>query len=438
MTERVDRLGVGIVLAPDETWLSRLEPALADDVDYYAVTPETLWAPGNGGGLAPNGYHLRFARLREETGRPFVAHSVGMSLGGVDPSEAPRRALFLDRVRADHEVFGFRWWTDHLGLVSAAGSYAALPLPLPCTRAAARVVRDVLRSMREVVPAVGVENSALYFGWDDPLAEPAFIDACLEDEGSHLLLDLHNVCTSAENLGFEPEEWLARVDLARVIEIHVAGGAQSPPEWLRSGRSLRLDSHDDAVPERVFELLARVVPSCPNLRGVTLERMEGTVDAPDVPRVRGELGRIREILERARTSPKPARSPPLPSPSAVPDRGGLDLLRERERVLADVLGTDDPVGRRAILADDAQLSDDARAAVGRSTADGVELAWLLVVRLRFERLLAGSNRAGEQYERAPEAFAALFRRYVREVRPTAFFPLEEGALYDAWSATHAG
>jgi hypothetical protein len=403
------------MLAPELAWLERLEPAIEQDVDYYAVTPETLWAPGPGGALVANGYHRRFAALRERTRRPFVAHSVGMSLGGVDPSEEPRRAAFVERMRADHAIFDFGWWTDHLGLVSAAGSYLALPLPLPSTRAAASAVCRVLASMREVVPRVGVENSALYFAWGDPLDEPALLHACIADEGSHVLLDLHNLWTSARNLGFDPDAWLARIDLSRVIEIHVSGGSESPREWLPDDRSLRLDSHDDAVPEPVWDLLERVVPRCPALRGVTLERMEGTVDAPDVAVVRDELRRIRDVVTSAAvkfcpvpdlTTSAAVKSCPVPN---LTEGGGVGELREREQALAALMSG------------------------GALDADGVELARLLVARLRFDRLLAGSRTAAALYDADGAAFAETFRRYAAEVRPTAFFPHDEGAFFEAWA-----
>ena len=88
--------------------------------------------------------------------------------------------------------------------------------------------------------------------------------------------------------------------LDKVIEIHLAGGERSDPDWLDSGRTLHLDSHDHAVPEEVWTLFEDVLPRCPNLRGATLERMEGTVDDSDVPLLREELRRVRKTLEATR------------------------------------------------------------------------------------------------------------------------------------------
>jgi uncharacterized protein (UPF0276 family) len=111
----------------------------------------------------------------------------------------------------------------------------------------------------------------------------------------HLLLDLHNVYTMGKNFDFDPNEYVDRLDLSRVIEIHISGGSDSEPGWLPSRSTMRLDSHDAPVPEPVWTLLARVVPRCPNLRGVTLERMEGTVETGDTALLREEVRRAKRI-----------------------------------------------------------------------------------------------------------------------------------------------
>mgnify|MGYP003889179019 CR=1 FL=1 len=53
----------------------------------------------------------------------------------------------------------------------------------------------------------------------------------------------------------------------------------------------------DVTTEAVWELLHAVVPRCPNLRGITLERMEGTVTEADVVPLTEELQRLRAVVE---------------------------------------------------------------------------------------------------------------------------------------------
>lgn len=291
--------GVGFTLQPEERYLDLCGALLREVPDYYQVAPETTWRPAPDGDFAPNGFHAAFRELGAETGKPFVAHGVGFSLGTArrDPERDER---WLRRIRADHAIFGFEWYTDHLGVTLLDGHELALPLPLPMTDGAAVLVRRSLARLQGAVPDVGFENSTFYYHLGDPLDEPAWIARALAAPRTHLLLDLHNVHTTAENAGFDPREYLARAPLEKVVEIHVSGGSTSEEGWLPSRRRMRLDSHDGAVPEEVWRLLEAVLPRCPNLRGVTLERMEGTVGEADVPLLREELLRARRSLELAR------------------------------------------------------------------------------------------------------------------------------------------
>src|SRR5262245_35132056 len=193
-------VGVGFALQPDEEFLELCAPLLEEDVDYLEVTPETLWRPHANGELRPNGFHRRALDLAGATGLPFVGHGVGLSMGGADSEDRGRRRAWFDRIRADHALFRFRWYTDHLGATVLGGRALALPGALPMTTAAAGVVRRRLARLRTVIPDVGVENTAAYFLLGDPLDEPAFLNRIVKGPGTHLLLDLHNVFVMAENM----------------------------------------------------------------------------------------------------------------------------------------------------------------------------------------------------------------------------------------------
>src|SRR5262245_17477661 len=109
---------VGFALHPDDEFLELNREIIEREAEYYEVAPETLWAEHADGSLHPNGFWRRFAELKEKTGRPFVAHGVGLSMGTRSARDALRRSRWLDRVRDDHRTFEFGWWTDHLGATS--------------------------------------------------------------------------------------------------------------------------------------------------------------------------------------------------------------------------------------------------------------------------------------------------------------------------------
>ena len=290
---------VGFTLQPEAEFLERLAPVLAQ-VDYFEVAPETTWFSRPGQPLEANGFARRFLELGELHGAFFVAHGVGWSMGSCDPADELRRARWLERLKLDQAQFEYRWYTDHLGATTLAGETVALPLPMPMTDAVADTVAGNLERLQAIVADVGVENTAQTFMLGDPLVEPAFLDRALAAPRHHLLLDLHNLVVTTANVGFDAHAWLDALDLSRVIEIHVAGGDVSDPAWLKSRRVFRLDSHAAAVPDAVWSLLEDVAPRCPNLRGITLERMEGTVSPGDVEGIDAEVSRI---LELARALP---------------------------------------------------------------------------------------------------------------------------------------
>ena len=295
-------VGVGFVLQPDVEFLELCASIIEREaISYFEVAPETLWVESEDGQLRSNGFHRRFRSLRE-AGRRFVAHGVGFSLGTSMRGDGERTRRWLDRIRIDHAAFDFAWYTDHLGASRVAGENVTLPLPLEMNVTAVRRVQARLRALQSIVPDVGVENTASHFVLGDPLDEPAFLERITRAPRSHLLLDLHNVDAMAHNLGFDPYRYLERLPLDRVIEIHVAGGSWSDPRWLPSGTSLRLDGHDATVPERVFDMLAFVLPRCTRLRGVTLERMEGSVESDDVRSMHDEIDRIAALVASRCTS----------------------------------------------------------------------------------------------------------------------------------------
>lgn len=411
----MDRPAIGLALHPDEEYLERVMPLYESEAELLELAPETTWALDERGALIDNQFHDRFLALGQRLRLPFVAHGVGLSPGSAGHS--PRRARWLARIAASHRRFDFCWYTEHLGVTVLDGLEMTLPLGLPMTPAAAAISRACLAEMRSVVPTVGLENTAIYFVLGEPLREPDFIKEIL-GATDHLLLDLHNLHTMAENLGFDPAAYLARLDLDRVIEIHLSGGAASDPAWLPSGRILRLDSHDDAVPEPVWRLFAEVLPRCPGLRAVIVERMEGTVQPGDERLLREELRRARRLVQQLH---RPGAITSSPAPHGPPDPAQIAQQHAQERHLAEVLRSPDPLAALA--------NDPLRAVID---PDGLRLAALFIARLRFERLQHGDLHAAGHFDRDPAGFAALFRRYHAEVPPTAAFPQDEAALYRRW------
>jgi len=68
----------------------------------------------------------------------------------------------------------------------------------------------------------------------------------------------------------------------------------------------------------------------------------------------------------------------------------------------------------------------------RHLGPGVDVSRRLVAKLRFERLMHGSSRAREWFERDPADFTRAFQAYRAAVPAKAWFPLEEARDFTAW------
>ncbi len=109
-----------------------------------------------------------------------------------------------------------------------------------------------------------------------------------------------------------------------------------------------------------------------------------------------------------------------------------------QRALARALLAPDPALATRRIARDRRHPADLRRVLHRVDVAGVEMAALLVARLRFERLLRGSPEAEDWFEADPAGFAAAFRRYHGEVPPEALFPAPEAKAFRDWRERRAG
>ncbi len=291
------RLGIGFPLHPDLEYLELTRDIVERDADYFEVNPETMWRRRDGR-IERNDYHALFLRFLNAAKKPFVAHGLGFSLGTPldEEGEPARVAQWLERLRDDHAAFGFAWMSEHLGWTTARGLTATLPLPLPHHPEAVAVVAERMRLLKSVVPTALFENWATTFVLDDPAGEPDFFNAIARAADCGFLLDLHNAWTQSVNFGFDAWDYVSRMDLDRVVQIHVSGGSMSDPALLASRKSMRLDSHDGPVPEEVWRLLQRVIPRCKNVRGVVVERLNGTFEAAGVSSLADEVRRAKELF----------------------------------------------------------------------------------------------------------------------------------------------
>jgi len=103
-----------------------------------------------------------------------------------------------------------------------------------------------------------------------------------------------------------------------------------------------------------------------------------------------------------------------------------------EKLVAEALRSPDPAAALRAGSTDERLTRSLQQALARVDERGVRMAALLVARLRFERLVQGSQEAAELFDDAPDEFARTFRAYHRAVAPRALQPADEAHRFAAW------
>jgi uncharacterized protein (UPF0276 family) len=142
--------------------------------------------------------------------------------------------------------------SDHLCWTRLGSFNSHDLLPLPMTEEALRTVcENVLRAQDALGRQMLFENPSSYVAFAGTLTEWEFLAEMTRRTGCGLLLDVNNIYVSAINHGFDPRDYLTGVPWASVQQIHLAGHTR--------GATHLIDTHDQPVPEPVWQLYAEAV-----------------------------------------------------------------------------------------------------------------------------------------------------------------------------------
>lgn len=278
-----DNIPTGVGLGLRGSFAAQIDAGEAEGrVPFFEISPENHM---HRGGAGP-------ARLARIAGRfPILTHGLAMSLGGLEPFDPEYFAQlrpFLDRVDQTRT----RWHSDHLCFCGVDGKALHDLLPVPFTAASARRIAARVREAADRLERpMAVENISYYVPLGRPeIDEPEFITELLERADCSLLLDVNNVFVNAQNHGFDPRQWLAKVPLERVVQLHVAGH-----EFWDDSETLIIDTHGAPVRTEVDALLAWVVERI----GPVPVLFEWDSNIPELPVMLAERDRLQTVYDAA-------------------------------------------------------------------------------------------------------------------------------------------
>ena len=188
------------------------------------------------------------------------------------------------------------WISDHLCWGSVDGRYTHDLLPMPYTRAAAKVTARKIREARDFLEVpVAVENVSSYAEFHvSEMTEWEFLTEVVERADCGILLDVNNIYVSSRNHGFNPCDYLNHIPAHRVAQIHIAGHTKY--------QKYVLDTHDHPVIDPVWKLYAHAT----RLTGKTATLLEWDARIPTFEEVHNEALKAGQFIHRFEAKTIPA------------------------------------------------------------------------------------------------------------------------------------
>jgi hypothetical protein len=217
---------------------------------------------------------------------PVLTHGLTLSVGGFDAwDEEYLRDLGSFLIRTDTP-----WHSEHLCFTSVDANCLHELLPLPFTREAVRHTIARVRELQARLPVPLLLENITYYAelGAAEMDEADFITAVLEGADVGWLLDVNNVYVNALNFGFDPKEWLSRMPLDRVAQLHIAGH--------KKFGNLTVDTHGADVIDPVIDLMQWTLKRLGRPVPVLLERDN---HIPEFDLLLAERARIQHAYDAA-------------------------------------------------------------------------------------------------------------------------------------------
>jgi uncharacterized protein len=201
----------------------------------------------------------------------LIGHGVFFSL--FSGRWSPGQSDWLKHLKQTCRDFQFDHITEHFGFMTGKDFHSGAPLNIPYSATTLDIGRDRLKRIYEACRCpVGLENLAFSYSLNEVKRHGEFLDKLMEAVNGFIILDLHNLYCQIHNFSISFDDIISLYPLDKVREIHISGGS-----WEDSiadvERKIRRDTHDDAVPAEVFQLLESTIEKCPDLKYAVMEQL---------------------------------------------------------------------------------------------------------------------------------------------------------------------
>ena len=212
---------------------------------------------------------------------PVTFHSVGLSLGSIDPLNLE----YLGKLKALMRRHDISWLSEHLCFTSLDGMHSHDLLPIPYSEESLiHIVKRIQQTQDFLGERILIENVSSYMEFDhSTISEADFICEVAARADCWLLVDVNNIYVNSQNQGIDAKAYINQIPVDRIKEIHLAG-YEDHGDYL-------LDAHNNPVSADVWSLYTQLIHRVPN----TPTLIEWDNDIPTFERLLEEAKIAREI-----------------------------------------------------------------------------------------------------------------------------------------------
>ena len=206
---------------------------------------------------------------------------------------------WLAHLRKMAHNFNFDHITEHFGFMTGEDFHKGAPIGVPLTPTTLAIGRDRMQRISEAANCpVGLENLAFSYSLEAIKKHGEFLGKLVEPVNGFIILDLHNLYCQIHNFDVSFDDLIQLYPLELVREIHISGGSWEASE-IEPEKKIRRDTHDDAVPNEVFQLLDKTIEQCPNLKYVVLEQIGAGLETDESRKqFQNDFLKMDEIVKR--------------------------------------------------------------------------------------------------------------------------------------------
>lgn len=269
----------------------------------------------------------------------LIGHGVYFSL--FSGKWMPEQANWLEQLRQFSKTYQFDHVTEHFGFMTGEDFHKGAPISIPFTSSTLAIGKDRLKRIQAACNCpVGLENLAFAYSLDEVKRHGEFLSKLIEPVNGFIILDLHNLFCQLHNFEVGFEEIMALYPLDRVREIHISGGSWED-SMVVPGRRIRRDTHDDPVPDSVFQLLEKAIGRCPNLKFVVMEQLGSALHTEaEKLAFQQDFWKMEAIVERSSKPPTSNLNDFLPKEPFLFGAAAEDLeLAAQQAQLSQILET---------------------------------------------------------------------------------------------------